>query len=94
MVSTPCCSMGGIVHVASGVWPPCIGSLVPRPGLGRSVDCARGRGSVGAEIAPEAKGSSETESAPEAKGSGETEIAPEAKGSGVTFILFCHFFSS
>ena len=83
-----------------------VGSLVPRPRLGRSVDCARGRGSVAAEIAPEAngsgeaeivpkaKGSGETETAPEAKGSGETEIAPEAKGSGVTFTLFCPFFSS
>ena len=83
-----------------------VGSLVPRPRLGRSVHCARGQGSVAAEIAPEAKGSGEaeiapeakgsgvTEIAPEAKGSGETEIAPEAKGSGVAFTLFCSFLSS
>ena len=81
VVDMPSCSVGGMAHVISGVRPPCIGSLVPRLRLGRSVDCARGRGSVVAEIAPEAKGSGETEIAPEAKGLGETEIVPKAKGS-------------
>ena len=106
VVDTPCCSVGGMAHVALGVRPPCIGSLVSRPRLGWSIDCALGRGSVGAEIAPEAngsgeaeiapeaKGSGETEIAPEAKGSGETEIAPEAKGSCIAFTLFCRFLSS
>jgi len=82
-----------MAHVASGVRPPCIGSLTPWTRLGRGVDCAQGRGSVGAGIAPEAKGSGETEIGPEAKGLGETEIAPEAKGSGVAFILVAIFCS-
>jgi len=106
VVGMPYCSVGGVAHVASEVRPPCIGSLVSSPRLGRNIDCVRGRGSVGAEIAPKAKGSGETEIAPEAKGLGETEIAPEAKGSGetesaseakgsgVAFILFCRFLSS
>jgi len=57
VVDTPCCSVGGMAHVASGVRPPCVGSLTPKTRFGRGVDCARGQGSIGAGIAPEAKGS-------------------------------------
>jgi len=57
MDSTPCCSVGGMASVASVVWAPCVGSLAPWPRLGRRVDCARGRGSVEAEVVLEAKGS-------------------------------------
>ena len=67
--------------------------LVPGPRVQTPTVGAPGRGSVGAEIAPEAKGSGETESVPEAKGSGETEIVPEAQGSGIAFIIFCRFLS-
>jgi len=76
VVDTPCCSVGGMAHVISGVPPPCVGSLMLRMRLGRGVDCARSRGSVGARIAPETKGS------------GEMMIALEVEGSGVAFILF------
>ena len=34
-----------MAYVVSLVQPPCVRSLVPRSGLGRVVDCARGRGS-------------------------------------------------
>jgi len=95
-----------MAHVALGVRPSCIGILVARPRLGRSTDCARGRGSVGAEIAPGSNGSGEKEIAPEAmvsgemeitpvaKGSSETDIMPKAKGSGVACTVFCRFFPS
>ena len=88
----PCRIVGSMACVASVVRPPCVGSLAPRSRLERGVDYARDRGSVEAEIVPEAKGSGETEIAPEAKGLGETEIALEAKGSGVAFVPFCRFF--
>jgi hypothetical protein len=106
VVDKPYCSVGGMTHVISGVRPPCVGIRIPRPRLGRSIDCARGRSSVRAEIAPKAKGSGETEIALkakgsgeaeialEAKGSGEAEVAPEVKGSGVAFVLFAAFLPS
>ena len=40
----PYCGVGGMAHVASGVWPPCVRSLAPSLGLERGVDCARGWG--------------------------------------------------
>jgi len=43
----PCCSVGGMAHVASGVRPQCTRSLTLRPRLGRGVNCARGWGSFG-----------------------------------------------
>jgi hypothetical protein len=55
VVGMPCCSVGGMAHVASGVRQPCWKpgteaeawaerSLRSRPGLGRGGDCARGQG--------------------------------------------------
>ena len=68
VADTPCCSMGGMAHVALGVWIPCTGSLVPRLMLGRGVDYARGWSLVGTEIAPETQGSGETEYVPHTRG--------------------------
>jgi len=47
VVITPCYSMGGMAHIVSVVWLPCIGSLAPRPegsGETESVSEARGVG--------------------------------------------------
>jgi len=40
----PCCGMGSMAHIASGVRPSCVRSLALRPRLGRGVDCAMARG--------------------------------------------------
>ena len=43
-----------MARVASTVWSSCVGSLAPRLGLGRGVDCARGQGSSESLLALEA----------------------------------------
>ena len=71
VASMSCRGMGVTASVTSWVRAPCVGSLAPRRGLGRSGVGARAQ-----------EGSGEAELAPEAKGSGEPWLAPEAKGSG------------
>ena len=86
----PCHGVGGMARVASGVRPPCVRSLVSRPGLGRGVDCARGQGSGGALIALEARararrgllsrpGLGRGVACARGQGSGEALLAREAK---------------
>ena len=78
VAAMPYRSMGITAYVMSRVRSSCVGSLVPRSGLGRGGVGARAQeGSGEAELAPEAKGLGESELAPEAKGSGEAEPAPE-----------------
>jgi len=90
---TPYCSMGGMVHVASGVRPPCTRSLAPRPRLGRGVNCARGWGSSRAEIALETQGSGEAEPASEAKRLGRDGVCARGQGAQMLLYSFCRFLS-